>query len=344
MKNNQIFVILLFGLLLFSGCISGTTDTSDTDKQTGVTTDDSSEDATTLYGGNLFSENSVSVCKVISDSEVEELFGFEPESFSHEWTALSLEGISTTSKCTYSSCEDSCYGLEIRYRTCDNSETYNYFTQLYEGEEGTIDSYEYVYSPGVVPFLYVQAPDSNTIITFTVSTDFPNITKEKIIGLAELFLSRVDPSLEQNHDFTPASKEMLNYEGNYLTFKYPKNWIANPMYSGSDDKISLEDSDGIPIMIIGTGSASLLTVEQFETLISTYESQGIEVIYSSNKNNNEGSTIIASDEKNGAMIYHSGKINDELSLFVLGEISDKKRYEFYESEITSVLDSIEIID
>jgi len=339
-------ILCLFGIaLLILGCISPSEDKtlneSTIEGPVGNETE-VSPPSEKSFAAVDFIDKRISSCKVISDSEIESLYSLNGKSVSHLGSLLDLDSV-VVSTCTYESMEQEYYTLKIKTAIYTDKSTYSGFEDMIKDNDysssGNIEGLEYVYFDESKT-LDVFLPDDNYIVEFWTQ-NFPNADEDTLLRTAELFLSRTDFKAESKHSMTVPSAQKKTYTGKYITMQYPANWAVNEIYDPADDRITLEDKDGITLMLIGTGSAhNPVNQTVFEEHKDTLASMNLTLLDSYyGEDDSLPFYWVITKQNTSVSIFYIAEGETGGTIAVLGTI-DEYRYTPYENDIISVLGSI----
>ena len=340
---------LLFILLLISfGCVAnqnteGTKEVQDNSVAKGSEPEEKTTEPTE-YAGSAFKRNEVSLCNVVKDSEIEEMFGLESDKLSHTTAYLPLSTV-TSSACTYELLEPDAATIKTKYGVYTNDEFYDSTFESLLNESisnGKLGEYDYIYYEGVLSKynFIIKIPEEKVFIEISASENFPGINEKKLHDIGALLVSRIDVSVDKVNELTAPSKEMLTYTGENLAFEYPSNWEVDKQYTYTSlqDKVSVKDPDGTFFILIGTGdNVGSDNSKVFQEMVETTPG-----ILHNSKNEDEKIkkyTIIAKD-KDKISVLQFGSLYDQKSLFVASNKLTQEEYDLYEDAIKSILDSV----
>ncbi len=338
---NKILVISMMFVFFLFGCITNEDNVIDSKIEDNIIDSNLEEDKldelNQKYAHNLFLDGEISLCKVFSNYELVDILDLKSNKITHERIRLDLEEMVTTS-CTYSSIENE--QIKISYASKgfsqDSTET------LIDGvEKGEIEGYEYMYYTNEkFSSQTIKIFSGENIITLMVlGVEF---NKENMIDLAKAFLSKVDLNAIESHKLQESSKTLSKYNGKYFTFDYPSNWETNiHYYETLEDKVALEDPDGMILFLIGTSDYGIShTGSNSEAEFKLYaenlakESNATLLDYKYTKEY----YMMVFEQKEIVSFSRIGKFGNKNS-HLLG-MYELYRYEFYEQDILDILDSI----
>ena len=305
--NKNLVISIMFLFLLF-GCITNEESVID-----GNIEENQLEEVSQKYAHNLFLDGKVSLCKVFSNDELSEVLDLKSNKIYHERIRLDLEEVVTTS-CTYFSLDGE--KIKISYASKGFSQE-DIEKMVGDVEKGEIEGYEYIYD--FVETFSTQSMriySGENIITLTVQN--VEFNKENMIDLAKLFLSKVDLNKVESHKLQESSKTLSKYKGKHFTFDYPSNWEHNlHYYENVDDKVALEDPDGMILFLVGTSDYGLPVID-----LSTEDFK----VYAENLAKQSNANLLYYDIKNDyyTLIFEQGDI---VSIYTLYQTNKGGYYE-----------------
>ncbi|MBD3398302.1 hypothetical protein GF412_03805 [Candidatus Micrarchaeota archaeon] len=328
---RKLFAFVLLGVLLSAfGCPS---DSPQTEPQHVEPT----------YSLNSILAGEISVCKLLPDSDLESQFGISSGALEHTQGGLTLGNI-TSKHCDYGTMQLQTSGVRVRISQY-NAGGFEEFWK--EGYNGTVEGYSYLFSQSLAgPSIRVRLPD-NTLMEITGNSDFPQMSNENLYSTAETVLSRINFSDDSPHQLTAPSSQKNTYVGEELSFVYPKNWEVNPMFDG---KVTLEDSDGVTIFVLGASQNEVYSKEngtaEFHAALesSSTFSPGMVLLKDEVKESSGIRRYLSIQETEGVVgiMYFYQPLEDPFqpSVLALGTFSSS-RYQLYETAISEILESIE---
>lgn len=328
---RKLFAFVLLGVLLSTfGCPS---DSPQTEPQ----------EVKPTYSLNSILAGEISVCKILPDSELESEFGISSGAIEHTSGGLTLGNI-TSRHCDYGTMQLQTSGVRIRISQYNDGSFEEFWK---EGYDGTVEGYNYKYSQSLAgPSLIVRLPD-DILMEITGNSDFPQMSNENLYSTAETVLSRLNFSDESTHQLTAPSAQKNTYVGEEISFDYPKNWEVNPMFDG---KVTLEDSDGITIFIVGISQNQLYSKEngtaEFHAALesSSTFSPNMVLLKDEVKESSGIRRYLSVQETDGmvGIMYFYQPLEDPFQppVLALGTFSSS-RYQLYETAISETLESIE---